>query len=86
MLLHAFPSMCASSLREFQEICVYKHGGLSCFIEYLLFAQKIIKTANFLSDDTENAIKKKKKKRVQLLDLLIKTIHFLFYNYIFVHI
>jgi hypothetical protein len=35
MLLHAFPSMFVSSLREFPENCVYKHGGLKCFIEYL---------------------------------------------------
>jgi hypothetical protein len=35
MLLHAFPSMFVSSLREFPENCVYKHGGLNCFIEYL---------------------------------------------------
>ena len=35
MLLHAFPSMFVSSLREFPENCVYKHGGLNCFVEYL---------------------------------------------------
>ena len=35
MLLHAFPSMVVSSLREFPENCVYKHGELKCFIEYL---------------------------------------------------
>jgi hypothetical protein len=35
MLLHAFPSMFVSSLREFPENCVYKQGGLNCFIEYL---------------------------------------------------
>jgi len=28
MLLHAFPSMSVSSLREFPENCVYKYGGL----------------------------------------------------------
>ena len=35
MLLHAFPSMSVSSLREFPEKCVYRHGGFNCFIEYL---------------------------------------------------
>jgi hypothetical protein len=30
MLLHAFPSMSASSLREFPENCVYRHGGFNC--------------------------------------------------------
>ena len=35
MLLHAFPSMFVSSLCEFPENCVYKQGGLNCFIEYL---------------------------------------------------
>jgi hypothetical protein len=27
MLLHAFPSMSVSSLREFPENCVYRHGN-----------------------------------------------------------
>ena len=27
MLLHVFPSMSASSLREFPENCFYRHGG-----------------------------------------------------------
>jgi hypothetical protein len=31
MLLHAFPSMFVSSLREFPESCAYKHAALSCF-------------------------------------------------------
>ena len=35
MLLHAFPSMSVSSLREFPESCVYRYGGFNCFIEYL---------------------------------------------------
>jgi hypothetical protein len=35
MLLHAFPSMSVSSLREFPENRVYKHDGLNCFVEYL---------------------------------------------------
>jgi hypothetical protein len=35
ILLHAFPSMFVSSLGEFPENCVYKHGGLNCFIGYL---------------------------------------------------
>jgi hypothetical protein len=34
MLLHPFPSMFVSLLREFPENCVYKHGGLNYFIEY----------------------------------------------------
>ena len=45
---------------------------------YLIFAQKIIITANILSYKIESA-----KKTVHLLDLHIKTIN-LFYNYIFV--
>ena len=36
MLLHAFPSMSVSSLREFLENCVYRHGGVHCFIKYML--------------------------------------------------
>jgi hypothetical protein len=35
MLLHAFPSMSASSLFEFPENCVYRHGGFNCVIKYL---------------------------------------------------
>jgi hypothetical protein len=46
MLLHAFPTIFVSSLREFPETCVYKHGGLNCFIEYL---HRKLLTANFLS-------------------------------------
>jgi hypothetical protein len=75
MLLHAFPSMFISSLREFPKNCVYKQGGLNYFIEYL---HRKLLTANFLSYDIESA-----KKKVNLLDLHIKTINFLFYNYIF---
>jgi hypothetical protein len=52
MLLHAFSSMSVSSLREFTENCVYKHGGLNCFIEYL---HRKLSTANFLSCDIESA-------------------------------
>ena len=70
MLLHAFPSMFVSSLREFPENCAYKHDGLNCF--YWIFAQKIIITANFLSYDIESAKKK------SALDLHIKTMNFLF--------
>ena len=54
MLLHAFPSMFVSSLREFPENCVYKQGGPNCFIEYL---HRKLLTANFLSYDIEGAIK-----------------------------
>jgi hypothetical protein len=35
MLLHAFPSMSVSSLRELPQNCVYRHGGFNCFIKYL---------------------------------------------------
>ena len=31
VLLHAFPSMFVSSIREFMENCVYNHGGLKLF-------------------------------------------------------
>ena len=55
MLLHAFPSMFVSSLREFPENCAYKQGGLNCFIEY--FHRKLL-TTNFLSYDIERAKKK----------------------------
>ena len=34
MLLHAFPSLFVSSLREFPENCVYKHAQ-TVIIEYL---------------------------------------------------
>jgi hypothetical protein len=76
MLLHVFPSMFVSSLREFPESCVYKHGGLNCFIEYL---QRKLLTTNFFSDDIESAKK-------SAFYLHFKTIHFLFYNYIFMYI
>ena len=67
MLLHAFPSMFVSSLREFPENCADN--------EYL---HRILLTANFLSDDME-----KDKKKVRLLELHIKKIHFLLYNFVF---
>jgi hypothetical protein len=35
MLLHVFPSMSVSSLCEFPENSVYRHGGFNCFIKYL---------------------------------------------------
>jgi hypothetical protein len=54
MLLHAFPSMFVSSLREFSENCVYMHGELNCFIKYLY--RKLL-AANFLSYDIESASK-----------------------------
>ena len=54
VLLHAFPSMFVSSLREFPENCVYKHGELNCFIEYLHI--KLL-DANYLSYDIESARK-----------------------------
>ena len=50
----AFPSMFVSSLREFPENCVYKHGELNWFIEYL---HRKLSAANFLSFDIENARK-----------------------------
>jgi hypothetical protein len=53
MLLHAFPSLFASSLREFPENCKYKHGGLNCFIEYL---HRKLLTAIFLSYDIERGV------------------------------
>jgi len=52
MLLHAFLSMSASSLREFPENRVYKHDGLNCFIEYL---HSKLWTANYLPYDIESA-------------------------------
>ena len=75
MLLHAFPLLFVSSLREFPENYVYNHCGLNCFIEYL---HRTLLTANFLSYDIEND-----KKKSHLLDLHIKTIYFLFYTYEF---
>ena len=54
MLLHVFPSMFVSSLREFPENCVYKHGKLNCFTEYL---HRELLAANFLSYDIESARK-----------------------------
>ena len=44
MLLHAFPSMSISSLREFPKNCVYKHSGFNCFIKYL---HRKLLTTNF---------------------------------------
>ena len=52
ILLHAFPSMFVSSLREFPETCVYNHGELNCFTEYL---HRKLLIANFLSYDIESA-------------------------------
>ena len=75
MLLHAFPSMSINSLREIPENCVYKHGELSCFIEYLY--RKLL-AANFLSYDIESA-----RKKMHLLDLPINTMHSLFYSHVF---
>ena len=46
--------MFVSSLREFPENCVYKHGELKCFIEYL---HKNLLAANCLSYDIESARK-----------------------------
>ena len=74
MLLHAFPAIFVRSLREFPENCVYKHSGLNCFIEYL--HRTLLLTANFLSYDIESA------KILHLLDLHIKAMNFLFYNYV----
>ena len=54
MLLHAFSSMFVSSLREFPKNCVYKHGELNCFTQYL---HRILLAANFLSYDIESARK-----------------------------
>ena len=70
--------MFVSSLREFPENCVYKHGRLlKLFCS--IFTLEIIITANFLSYDIESA-----KKKIHLLVLQIKTIYFMFYYYIFV--
>ena len=66
--------MSISSLREFPENCVYKHGELSCCIEY--FHRKLL-AANFLSDDIESA-----RKKMHLLDLPIKTMHSFFYSHV----
>jgi hypothetical protein len=44
MVLHTFLSMSVSSLREFPENCVYRHGGFNCFIKY--FHRKLL-TTNF---------------------------------------
>ena len=70
--------MFASSLREFPENCVYKHGGLNCFAEYL--HRKLLLLTIFSS-----MILKVLKKNA-FIGLHIKTINFLFYNYIFVGI
>jgi hypothetical protein len=75
MLLHAFPSMSVSSLREFRENCVYRHGGFNCFMKYL---HRKLLTTNF------SFMILKVLKNVHLLDLYIKTIIFLFYKYIHV--
>ena len=73
MLLHAFLSMSVSSLREFLENCLYRHGGFNCFIKYL---HRKLLTTNF------SLMILKVLKNMHLLDLYIKTIIFLFYNYI----
>ena len=44
MLLHAFPLMSISSLREFPENCVYRNGGFNCYIKYL---HRKLLTTNF---------------------------------------
>jgi len=75
MLLHAFPSMSVSSLREFPKNCFHRHGGFNCFIKYL--HRKLITNNFFLMIS-------KVLKNVHLLDLYMKTIIFLFYNYIHV--
>jgi hypothetical protein len=71
MLLHSFPSLSVSSLREFPENCVYRHGGFNCFIKYL---HRKLLTTNF------SLLVLKVPKNVHLLDSYIKTIMFLFYN------
>jgi hypothetical protein len=45
MLLHAFPSMSVSSLHEFPENCVYRYGGINCFIKYL--HKKLLNTNSY---------------------------------------
>jgi hypothetical protein len=54
MTFYRIPSMFVSSLREFPENCVYKHGQIKCFIEYL---HRKLKVDNFLSYDIESARK-----------------------------
>ena len=71
----SFPPMFVSSLRELPENYVYRHGELNCFIEYL---HRKLLAANFLSYDIEST-----RTKMHLLDLRIKTIFFLFYNYAF---
>jgi hypothetical protein len=44
MLLHDSPSMSVSSLLQFPENCVYRHGGFNCFIKYL---HRKLLTTNF---------------------------------------
>ena len=75
MLLHVFPLMSVSSLRKFPENYAYRHGGFNCFIKYL---HRKLLTINF------SLMILKVLKNVHLLDLYIKTIIFLFYNYIHV--
>ena len=73
MLLHAFSSMFVSSPHEFPENCVYNHNGLNVLLN--------ICTENYLLQIFSLMILKllKKKKKVHLLDLHIKTMIFLFY-------
>ena len=68
MLLHAVPSMFVSSGNRCLQTCS------NCFIEYL---HRKLLTANFLSYDIESA------KKNGELNLRIKSINFLFYNYVF---
>ena len=71
----AFRQSPSGSLREFPENCVYRHGGFNCFIKYL---HRKLLTTNF------SRMILKVLKNVHLLDLYIKTIIFLLYNYIHV--
>ena len=73
--IYAFPSMFVSSLREFPENYVYRPDGFNFFIEYL---HRKLLTTNF------SRMILKELKNVHLLDLYIKTIIFLLYNYIHV--
>jgi hypothetical protein len=73
MLLHAFPLMSVCWLREFPGKCAYRHGGFNCFIKYL---HRKLLTTNF------SLMILKVLKNAHLLNLFIKTIIFLFSNYI----
>ena len=69
--------MSVSSFREFPENYAYRHGGFTCFIIYL---HRKLLTTNF------SLIILKVLKNLHLLDLYIKTMIFLFYDYIHVFI